>query len=64
MNTPREFDPVRAAVLFGVFVGLGIVVDAGFFLFAAAIAITALVVKVGHVIHEHSEHTQLAYRTR
>jgi hypothetical protein len=43
---------------------MGIAVHAGFFLFAAAIAMTALAVKISHVIHEHTKQIRLGFRAR
>ena len=64
MKAIHEIDSARAAVLFGLFTGLGMAVHAAFFLLAAAIAIAALTTKVLHAIHERTEQTQLAYRAR
>jgi hypothetical protein len=60
MKALHEIDSARAAVLFGLFVGLGIAVHAAFFLLAAI----PIAVKVMHAIHEHHEQTRLAYRAR
>jgi hypothetical protein len=61
MKALHEIDSVRAAVLFGISVGLGITVHPAFLLVAAAIAIGALTTVVVHAIHRHGDHTWLTH---
>ena len=68
MKTLRQpkgkVDSARVAVLLGLTIGLGIAVHEGFFLVAGAIALGAVTAAAVHAIHEHGDHTRLAYRTR
>ena len=64
MKPLHEIDSARAAVGFGLFVGLAVAVHPAFFLLATAIALAALTSKLIHNIHERGEHARLAYRAR
>jgi hypothetical protein len=59
-----DIDSARVALILGLTIGLGIVVHEGFFVLAAAIAVGAGAVAAAHALHEHNEHTRLAYRPR
>ena len=58
MKALHEIDSAQAAILFGLFIGLGI--GHAFFLLAAI----PIAVKVMQAIHQHHEQTRPAYRAR
>ena len=61
MKPLPEIDSARAAVLFGLSIGLGITVHPAFLLVAAAIPLGALTTMVVHAIHQHSGHSWLTH---
>ena len=54
-NAEDGMDPARVALLFGVSVGLGIVLHEGFFVVAGAIAVGAMAATVANLIYDHTE---------
>ena len=57
-------DPARVALLFGVSIGLAIVVHEGFFLVAGAIAVGAAAATIANAIHDHHQATHPAPHPR
>ncbi len=57
-------DPARVALLFGLSVGLGIVVHESFFLVAGAIAVGAMAAAIANTIYDHTEHSGLTHQHR
>ena len=56
-------DPGRVALVFGLSVGLGIVVHESFFLVAGAIAVGALAAAIANAIYDHA-HSELTHQHR
>jgi len=63
-NNDGGMDPARVALLFGLTVGLGIVVHESFFLVAGAIAIGAMAAAFANTIYDHAEHSGLTHQHR
>jgi hypothetical protein len=63
-NAEDLMDPARVALLFGVSVGLGIVLHEGFFVVAGAIAVGAMAATVANLIYDHTEQSGLTHRHR
>ena len=61
MKTPQGIDSARAAVLFGLTIGLGITVHQGFLLVAAGIGLAALGHALVHAVHQHGDHTWVTH---
>jgi len=57
-------DPARVALIFGLSLGLGIVVHAGFFVVAGAIAVGAAAAAIANMIHDHEERSGLTHQNR
>ena len=56
-NTGGDMDPARVALLFGLSLGLGIVLHESFFMVAGAIAVGALAAVITNTIYDHTEHS-------
>jgi len=50
-------DPARVALLFGISLGLGIVVHESFFMVATAIAVGAVAAVIANTFYDHTEHS-------
>lgn len=57
-------DAARAALLFGISVGLGIVVHESFFVVAGAVAVGAMAAVIANTIYDHTEHSGLTHQHR
>jgi hypothetical protein len=57
-----KIDSEHVALLFGISVGLGIVVHEAFFLVAGVIAGAALTVAAAHAMREHAARPRLAHQ--
>ncbi len=55
-------DSARVALLFGLSLGLGIVVHEGFFIVAGAIAVGAAAAAIANAIHDHEESSGLTHQ--
>jgi hypothetical protein len=63
-KTGGGMDPARVALLFGLSVGLGIVIHESFFLVAGAIAVGAAAAAIADTIYDHTEHSGLKHQHR
>jgi hypothetical protein len=63
-NAGGGIDPARVALLFGLSVGLGIVVHEGFFVVAGAVAVGALAAAIANSIYDHTEQSGLTHQRR
>jgi len=63
-NTGGGMDPARVALLFGLSVGLGIVVHESFFVVAGAVAVGAVAAVIANAIDDHTEHPGLTHQHR
>lgn len=57
-------DSARVALLFGLSLGLGIVVHEGFFILAGAIAVGAAAAAMANAIHDHEVSSRLTHQHR
>ena len=55
-NIGGDMDPARVALLFGISLGLGIVVHESFFMVATAFAVGAVAAVIANTIYDHTEH--------
>ena len=63
-NKSGRMDPARVALLFGLSVGLGIVVHESFFVVASAIAVGAMAATIANTIYDHTRHSGLTHQHR
>lgn len=63
-NTDGGIDPAQVALLFGLSVGLGIVLHESFFVVAGAIAVGAMAATIANIIYDHTEQSPLTHQHR
>ena len=63
-NADRGVDSARVALLFGLSVGLGIVLHESFFVVAGAIAVGAMAATIANLIYDHTEQSGLTHQHR
>jgi hypothetical protein len=63
-NADAGADPARVALLFGLSVGLGIVLHESFFVVAGAIAVGAIAATIANLIYDHTEQSGLTHEHR
>jgi hypothetical protein len=63
-NAGGGMDSARVALLFGLSLGLGIVVHESFFVFAGAIAVGAMAAAIANIIYDHTEQSGLTHQNR
>jgi len=63
-NAGGGMDRARVGLLFGLSLGLGVVVHEGFFVVAGAIAAGAMAAAIANLIYDHTEQSGLKHHHR
>ena len=63
-NAEDAMDPARVALLFGLSVGLGIVLHESFFVVAGVIAVGAIAATIANLIYDHTDQSGLTHQHR